>query len=270
MGKYEVFDDKGILTERNANNPDNFDARICCFGSFQVYNNIDTYPLKWRTSKSKEMFAYFFQNRNKHVYKWKICQALWPEMEDDKVNVHLHTTIYKMKKTLSLANIKVNVKYINGYYIMNLPHYYSDIEEFEKILDSGIEITEDNIQGYKSVVDIYTDNYMEENNYIWSLSTKEIYLRKFTELCLSLIKFYVKRGFYNDAINLNKKLLKSIPLDENAHEILLDLYARKQDRTSFVNHYNHLRTLLKNELDIEPNESITSLYLMIINEKINA
>lgn len=234
--------------------------RIYCFGSFQVYNDFSEYPLKWRTAKSKELFAYFFQNRGRSIAKWKICEVIWPEVQSTKVDVQLHTTIYKIKKVLIQANINVVIKFVNGYYIMDLPEVYSDVGEFQKIVDSEVKVTQKNFERYENAIFLYNNNYLEDNEYIWSVSMKEIYLEKFIQVSLAVIKFYTKNHNYEKAIEITKKALKMVPFDDAFNEILLNLYMKKHDTISFINHYDLLIKMFRNELGIEPSNSIKELY----------
>lgn len=235
-------------------------SKVICFGSFQVYSAASKHPLRWRTAKSKELFAYFFQYRGKSMAKWKICEDIWPEYSSKKVDVQLHTTIYKIKKTLSEANINISIKFSNGYYVMDLQDIYSDVNEFIDITQQQIIVNEDNFQAYEHAILLYKDNYLEEDQYIWSLAMKELYQDKFIELSRELIIFYTRKHNYDKAVTITKKVLKVVPFNEEIHERLLSLYIKKNDIISFVNHYESFRKRLNNELGVEPCESLKQFY----------
>ena len=81
-------------------------GRIYCFGRLSVYGVGCRDAVKWRTSKTEELFAFMLQNLDSQVAKWRITEVLWPEYETEKqLYTHLYTTIYKVKKTLLAANI---------------------------------------------------------------------------------------------------------------------------------------------------------------------
>jgi Response regulator containing CheY-like receiver and SARP domains len=94
-------------------------GRIDCFGKLSAYGAGSGQPVKWRTAKTEELFAYLLQHLEKEVPKWKICEALWPEYDAEKVDIHLHTTVYKMKKVLTSANIQFNL--LIQYWSQSLP-----------------------------------------------------------------------------------------------------------------------------------------------------
>ncbi|UZW14933.1 response regulator [Clostridium pasteurianum] len=234
-------------------------VKIQCFGEFEVYSSSNNQPLKWRTSKSKELMAYFFQNRGIPISKWKLCEVLWPEGNQDKIDINLHTTIYKMKKTLRDSNIDVDIKFINKSYIMNINNIYSDVDEFELLIDNKININDDNLKNYEKAFSLY-NNYLEENDYYWSLEVKEDYLQKFIKISKDLADFYIEKDNYDAAERVLKRGLEMSPLEEDLHETLLYIYVSTEDRVSFIQHYNSLMELFAQELGIEPRTTLKGLY----------
>lgn len=73
-------------------------GRIYCFEKFLVYGVGSETAIMWRTSKTEELFAFLVQNVNKIISRVKIIQALWPEYDEEKSIMYLHTTIYNLKK----------------------------------------------------------------------------------------------------------------------------------------------------------------------------
>lgn len=235
-------------------------GRIYCFGKFSVYGTVSEQPVKWRTLKAEELFAYLVQNLEKEVPKWKICETLWPECDIDKIDIYLHTTIYKMKKVLTSANIKFDIKFINGCYWMSLPQIYIDTLEFDSMVDLDPRIMEDTVKKYEKAFFLYKNDYLEDNDYIWSLSKRETYAKKYCQLATSLVSYYMKRNDYTAAERILQSVLEKSSLDESVHEMLLKLYFMKKDRAAFVSHYHAMKELFKAELGIEPSNSIQALY----------
>jgi PAS domain S-box-containing protein len=239
-------------------------GRIYFFGKLLVYGNSNASPVKWRTSKSEELFAYLLQNRELDIPKWKICDALWPEDSIEKINNHLHTSLYKMKQTLTLANINFDIKFVNGCYWFNIPNTYIDTSEFDSIIYSNILITADSIENYKKLFSLYKNEYLDGNDFVWSLLKRESYSIKYSKLAKSLINYYMKTNNYIDAEIIIQNFLEKYPLDEFGNEMYLTLYFIKKDRVAFINHYNAIKKLFKTELEIEPNDNIQALYTTIL------
>lgn len=240
-------------------------CRIYCFGKLLVYGNNSAYPVKWRTKKSEELFAYLLQNHEQKISKWKICDTLWPESSSTKISNRLHTTIYKMKQTLISANIKFNMKFINGCYWFSIPDAYVDAIEFDSILNSNIIVNKNTIEKYKKAFSLYTNRYLEGNDFVWSYFKRKLYSTKYLELIKNLISFYMKTNNYAEVKKVILRALKICPLDEYANKIYLKLCFINKDKISFVNHYKLLQDLYRNELGIEPSINIKNFYTAIIN-----
>ena len=241
-------------------------GRIYCFGKLSIYGNSSNSLVKWRTHKSEELFAYLLENREKPISKWKICEDIWPQYSLDKVNNMLHTSLYKMKSALKLANINFDIKFINDCYYFSIPDAYIDIEEFDSIIFSNMITTESDAEKYRKAFELYKDHYLEENYFSWSLLKKEIYSSKYYQLGKNLISYYLKTELYVDAEKIINRILEKYPLDEFANETCLKLYYIKNDRTSFINQYKLAKKLFEDELGIQPNFQIQELYKAVISK----
>lgn len=239
-------------------------GRIYCLGKLSVYGPAGEHPAKWRTSKAEELFAFMLHNLEREIPKWKICEALWPECDIEKVDVYLHTTLYKMKKVLTAAKIEYDIKFINGCYRMSLPQTFIDVIEFDSIASSNINIEEAAIDKCERALSLYKGDYLEDNDYLWSLSKKEEYSKAYFRLATSVAKYYMRRNDYSAAEKILQNILERFPLSEAAHELFLKLYFAKKDRAAFVTHYNTVKELFKTELGIEPSSSLQALYSSIL------
>ncbi len=253
---------KGLLTGSHHKLSSN--GRIYCFGKFSVYGTENKQPVKWRTSKAEELFAYMLQNLEKEVPKWRICEALWPEYDQEKVDIQLHTTIYKMKKALSSAGIKFDFTFINGCYWMSLPHAYIDTVKFDFQTSSSMPVEEGTIEEYEKALLLYKSNYLEDNDYLWSLPQKEEYFKKYYKLATSIVIYYMQRNDYIAAEKILHEILEKSPLDEAAHEMLLKCYFVKKDQIAFITHYQAVQELFQTDLGIELGKPMQALYKSMI------
>lgn len=253
---------KGLSTGSNHKLPDN--GRIYCFGKFSVYGVENKQPVKWRTSKAEELFAYMLQNLEKEVPKWKIRETLWPEYDQAKVDIQLHTTIYKMKKVLASAGINFEFSFMNGCYWMSLPQVYVDTVEFDSQTASSVPVEEDTIEKHEKVLSLYKGDYLEDNDYLWSLYKKEEYFEKYCKLATSIVIYHLQRNDYMAAEKILHEILEKSPFSETTHELLLKCYFLKNDQVAFITHYQAVWELFKTELGIEPGKSIQALYKSMV------
>lgn len=240
-------------------------SRIFCFGRLTTYGKSSEKPVKWRTSKAEELFAFMVQNLNKEVSKWKICEALWPECDLKKVDMYLHTTIYKMKRVLQSANIDFGFSFNNGRYRLFLPEIFIDTAEFDSaVADFGDAIAVDAIHRYEKAFLLYKGDYLEENGYIWCLPKAEEYSKKYRNLAFSLVSNYMTKEAYPAVERVLHEVLSKYPLDEYFNEVLLKLYFIRKDRVAFTTHYNTIKTLYRTDLGITPSKSMQDMYNNIL------
>ena len=238
--------------------------RVYLFGDFRVYGAGRTDPIKWRTLKAKELFAFICHKRCELIPKWEICEALWPEMHTEKIRSHLHTTIYKMKKDLLSSGINVEIKFSNNIYRCIMPTMYYDVSEFNDIIQNSYlpfdRIDEPLALDYKKAIIQYEKGYFAEDGYIWSSCYSEIYGEKIHLIAIALARYYISLRNFMDATHILLKMLDLNNLDEVAQELLLQVYIYQNDRSAFLTHYDKFQQLLFDELGVLPKESIRILY----------
>lgn len=236
-------------------------GRVYCFGRLSVYGSGCPEAVKWRTTKAEELFAFMLQNLNRSVAKWKVVQELWPEYETSKqINTHLYTTVYKVKQTLSLANVKYLFTFTNGSYKMELPGIYIDTSEFEAITDSGIAFSAASVERYKAAIGLYKGNYLDENGYLWAQSKAGEYQKRYCGLVSELAHYYEANGDCENAEKILCNALTIVPLDDTLNEQLLKLLFAKRDKPSLVMQYKKVKELYEAELGIAPSASMRDLF----------
>ena len=72
---------------------------ISFFGKFAIYTSQSDFPIRWRTTKSEELFASYYTKKKTNYQNEKYAHALWAE-DESKLDDSLHTSIYKMKKNI--------------------------------------------------------------------------------------------------------------------------------------------------------------------------
>lgn len=235
-------------------------GRIYCFSRLLVYGAGSGTPIRWRTSKAEELFAFFVTKLNVEVSKWIVIDTLWPECEPGKVSGKLHTTIYQAKQSLLVANIKFDFSYINGKYKLELPEIFIDAAELEAVTNTRISLSETSVEKYKRVLSLYKGNYLEENGYLWSQSIAKEYFIRYRSLVSKLFKYYVSERDYINAERILQEALNRDPLDEDLNIMLLELFLMKKNKVAFIKHYNKIKELYEAELGIIPNAIMQDLF----------
>jgi len=247
-----------ILSRRAVSDNQTKNSVIRCFGRLMVSEDGGTDAVKWRTSKAEELFAFLLMNLDCEVSKWKIIEVLWPEFEPEKGNVHLHTTVYNIKKTLGAAKINYELSCINGKYKLVLPDARMDTVEFEQLFGAWADTQP--IENCLKALELYKGRYLEQNDYLWSEGKAEEYNRMYNRMVLHLEKHYEEEGDDRSAEAVLQKALITTPLDDEMNEMILRLYLKKGDCAAATIHYNRMTERYMTELGIEPDDALRRQY----------
>ncbi|AFA48372.1 BTAD domain-containing putative transcriptional regulator [Acetobacterium woodii] len=258
---------KIIKEYKSVNDGSSAELYLYFFGKFRVFKSDFKKPLKWRTSKTEELFAFLLEKEKPYVSKDKILEALWPDLELDKALKYLHTTLYNLKKDLKSVNIDFKMELINGFYCYDTQTFYSDLNELKYLIKTNVTsfdtIDTATIQEIERALLLYEGDFLAENGYRWA-TTQTNYLKfQFEKYAFDLARHYFFNHDYSSTKRVLKKLLEIDNLNEKYHELLLKVFLFNDDYVSFARHYDHLKKLLLKELNQLPNDSIQALYKSI-------
>lgn len=233
------------------------------FGKFRVLRPNACRPLKWRTSKTEELFAFLLQKENQYISKDEILEALWPELELDKATKNLHTTIYNLKKDLKSVDVNFQLELVNGFYCFDSHNYYSDLVELKNLVKTTVNPYDSfdatSAMEIEQVILLYKGDYLAENGYPWATSQSAFYRHQFEKFAFDLARHHFFKHDYPSTKRVLTKLIDIDNLNEIYHELLLNVFLFDDDYVSFVRHYDHLKVLLQNELGQLPNASIRTM-----------
>lgn len=110
--------------------------KVCCLGTFALYDQKNEI-VKWRTKKTKEVFAYLWKNKHRAIHRDVLLLAIWPDIEQEKAIPLLHTSIYQVRNTLKNLGFTQPVLFADGKYTLNVPGLSSDVKTLEKMMSTS-------------------------------------------------------------------------------------------------------------------------------------
>jgi two-component SAPR family response regulator len=238
------------------------EVRIGCFGAFRVrVGSEQGEELKWRTNKTRELFAYLTHHRSGAVHKSRIIEDLWPDLDVERSMVYLHTCIYQIRKTIRQYRLQdwMTVHFTNDCYQLVAKGAYCDSEDFLEAAGNGKQATAESIVNCERAAALYSGDYMAVDDFIWAEPVRQKLQTVYLELMKGMAQYYMEEGLFATAIRHLQQVLQVNPLREDFHEMLLQAYAETGDRFTVVDHYNRLRQILYEELGVEPKFSIQAL-----------
>ncbi|MCY9662280.1 response regulator [Paenibacillus chondroitinus] len=238
-------------------------STFICFGRFEWMRNEKAEtasPVKWRTSKERELMAYLVHHRNTLITKEKILEDIWPNANLEQVTAFLHTCIYSIRKKIASAGDNYKLEFHNNCYRLEIRGVECDAAGFEQVAGSEMVITPDTIGEFEKIANLYKGNYMEEDGFVWAQEAQEKYKSDYIELMRRMSDYYLSVNEFRAAAQCLHSALRQNPYLDDVNERVLLVYAKLGDRLSMMKHYERFTKLLQDELGTLPLKSTVRLF----------
>ncbi|OXM88423.1 hypothetical protein CF651_00605 [Paenibacillus rigui] len=218
----------------------------------------ETLFIRWRTTKTQELFAYLFHHRNQPVHKDTLIELLWPELDYMKASTHLYTSVYQVRKTL--ASLKDYMRVCNGDegYRLETTGVIVDSEEWEKGVVDAQAIGEENLAAHKALMDLYRGDYLQECDYWWAESERQRLKMLWLNHATALADYCFAAGETSEAISLYHKIQAWQPYVGHSYYQLMQMYDAMGNRPGVEEQFKSLASLLSSELNEAPEPHIVA------------
>lgn len=232
---------------------------VCCFGDFEVYPGDDWLsPLKWRTAKARELFAYLIHNRGHYLSRENILACLWPDLDPEQASTLFHTNLFHVRKLLTNCGIENGVVFTSRGYQLDLGYLSCDAVIFDRLISGLSQVRSSDDIGLKQAVSLYRGAYLKD--WDWADTARQSYEDLYVSALEDLTQDYFQLGEYKMVELYLKTLLLTNPFLESAHQLLMKTYAMMGDRVAIERQYVALCRLLREELGVEPSVHTEDLY----------
>ncbi len=226
--------------------------QIKCFGHFPVQWE-DEPPLKWRTEKMKELFAFLLHDQGRGRTKEELLEILWPEEDPEKAIKALYNGVYYIRKALEDYGISRALIQIDNRYKMSVGEVFLDTRRFRELEKASSQ------SELEELVLLCKEPYFRGENYEWALLERERIERRCHKALLELAAIYEKTNFPEKE---EIALLEAYELDPYEEEVsikLIECYLRLQNAAKAKKHYLRYLDFLEKELGVRPGEKIKKL-----------
>lgn len=241
-----------------------------CFGDIQVCDQLTGNRIRWRTKKTKEMFAYFWEKKERALSKEEIMDALWQEGGGQNLESLFHTTLSYLKRAFSEIGISDMIQVENKKYVMSNHYFTADVQKFVKLYDMWKDNREklEIEQAFTELVQIYQGDYMEELDSSWIVVSREYYRGIYMKSCEFLIECAQADRNYALVIRILEELLKMDPYSEQFNGMLLKALGEIGEFQQVQQQYEHYLRLMQEELNIETGRQIQEIYQTVMLRRI--
>lgn len=201
--------------------------------------------------KAEAIFYYLLVN--KKASREKLTSLFWGDFNDKSAKKNLRDALYKVKRAFDF-DIFISPK--RAEVLLNPEiNFHIDIDEFMK--NSNIKLYRSEFLSGFYIKDCYD---FDE----WIHSTRAEFKSEYIKVVKRKLKEEMNFVGLSDIEGYANILLKEDPYNEKNYRDIMRLYSFREDYNRSMSVYYKLVDILKNDLDLEPEQSTTSLFKEIL------
>lgn len=238
------------------------DLTIKTFGFVEIFRD-KSKPFAtdaWTTKRARDIFCYIATSKHRRVDKEILIDAFWGGEDLAAIEKNFHPTISHIRKALnSNQSFKQNfLVFRDGAYQLNPELSYSiDTEEFETAVAEAEKAKREKDFGkfrenLEAAHEIYRGEYMAGVYEDWAEERRNFYAEQNSRVLNALAKLAFTDKSWSSALKFAGEILKNDPFREDAHRLIMKVYAAQGKRSSVVEQFETLQNILKKELGVTP------------------
>jgi len=201
---------------------------IECFDSLKFYkveNGVKTYiPVKWRTSRARELYAYLLKEHDRFVSKETLIDLLWTGVDDAKGTTQLYTTVYQIRKLMEKLPFDHHIIKNDIGYSLTLSGATIDVEQWGRDLALLPPIDSRNYKTHIQLFKAYKNHYFNEYGYLWAEPERVRLSQLWLEHAYTLVEFLIKEDNRTEALDICQQVARIEPDDERNMKLTIKLY----------------------------------------------
>jgi DNA-binding SARP family transcriptional activator len=239
--------------------------RLKLFGGFLLHRS-DGQEIRLRGRTNSALFAYLALNAGQRLSREKVANFLWvEENRDTDVRTRLRVALAAIRQAMAGPE-KPPVVSDPDWVWADAAALEVDVHQFERLA------AEDSPEALAAAAELYAGEMLEGFDVVaddsadfgdWLMDERKRLLDLAIDVYSRLTDRQADGGQFDQAIATAKRAVKLEDLREASHCRLMKLYALAGRRDQAVQAYNTLCTILRRNLDIDPDPSTTTLYKAI-------
>jgi len=233
--------------------------KFSCLGCTDIESSSGV-RVKWKTSKSMELFGYLLLHKGRPVSRERLVDDLFGHMPQKNAEIYLNTTVYQLRKVLDIFGLKEQLHVGNNNYTLNPKDIKVDFIEFEEGCRELPLVDETNLEQALKLEQLYAGNLFGDRAYAWAWNEVERLSLMYTALTQRLCTALLNKGETNSAIRLLSKLMNKNEMDEGSFMLLLRALALQGNKEAMIRRYDVYAENLYKEIGAKPSSEAIRLY----------
>jgi len=198
---------------------------------------------------TQSLLAYLLLHRGQRLNRRQIAFLFWPRGTESAARRNLRQYIHRMRRSLEPVDLQGDLLLTDGSTIQINPQaeIWLDVDVFQAKIGPDADLP-----ALREAIQLYTGNLLEDVYDDWCQDERErlrrLYLRSLDRLSESLLT----TQHLDEALQFTQKWVIEEPFDEAAQRRLMAIYVQLGERHRALQHYQHLKQVLAQELNTEP------------------
>lgn len=214
----------------------------------------------WESSTARIM-AFLFASHPRGLSRDRVIDMLWPEASQARGNGLFHSTVYRMRSSLS-REIIIHEKGI--YRINPEAGYRYDVAQFQRLARLGRTQGEPAHIARVEAIDLYRTPFLEACDHEWCYNLRHVLHNDMIDLLLLEAHYLIDNERIDEAEPLYMRVLSLDSYDERAHRGIMWCRARRNDRAGALRQFRECQRILQDELSVDPSEQTLHLHESIL------
>ncbi|MFN2498394.1 MAG: tetratricopeptide repeat protein, partial [Pyrinomonadaceae bacterium] len=226
----------------------------------------------WTTRRARDILCFIVSRRHHRASKDTIIDTFWGETDMGAVEKNFHPTVSHIRKALNSSQpLKQNfLLYRDGDYQLNPEFSYRiDTEEFDRLLSEGENARrarklDECVRAYEQALALYRGEFMQGSYELWVEEQRTYYREQYLRLLESLAAVAESAADWQKAMHLAQLIVREDQFREDIHCLILRAHSAMGNRGAVKEHFEGLKRILENELEVEPSAETKKLYQQLI------
>jgi DNA-binding SARP family transcriptional activator/tetratricopeptide (TPR) repeat protein len=194
--------------------------------------------------------------------KEQIGELLWPDSSPAELKLRFKNTIYRLRHA---AGKEVIVFEGDTIYKFNRGMDYEyDVEDFLKEIGLAQKAGVSPVAAhYRRAIKLYRGRYLPDVDLEWALIERERLQQYYVNALLAYAQLEFDNQVYHSAVTLAQQALAVDTCQEEAHRLLMRVYAAQRNPVLVIRQYEQCCKALLEELAAEPSTQTRALYLSL-------
>lgn len=248
---------------------DDGELRMSLLGRFEVRAGDDVIiDDQWHHRNAKALLKLLAVQRGRALHREQVLEAFWPKLKPTAAAANLRKILFDLRAEFTARRVKATVATVAEDMVVLSPEISLDIDEFRSCARAA-RFAQDRLDLYEEAIAHYRGDLLVEDRYTeWTEVPRRELRDLHDDLLIELSQLYAAAGKLELATERLEHLLEADPLNEDANQLMMRVYAEAGSRQKAHRQYKAFRAALLREIGAKPSEETEKLMEDILAVKV--